>query len=58
LSLTKLYRAHEQTLMDNVSAKILTWKVGLLMNAGRATLTQTTLSAIPVHVSICCSLSA
>ena len=58
MSLTKLCRAHEQTLIGNVSAKIPTWKAGLLTNAGRATLTQTTLSAIPVHVSICCSLSA
>lgn len=33
------------------------WKAGLLTNAGRATLTQTTLSAIPVHISICCTLS-
>jgi hypothetical protein len=28
-----------------------------LTNAGRATLTQSTLLAIPVHVSICCTLS-
>lgn len=43
--------------MDAVVAQIPTCKAGLLTNAGRATLTQTTLSAIPVHVSIFCSLS-
>lgn len=39
-------------------ARIATWKGRLLTNAGRATLTQTTLSAIPIHVSICCNLSS
>ena len=58
LSLSRLSRADEQVLVDAVAARIPTWKAGLLTSVGRATLTQTTLSAIPVHVSICCSLSA
>lgn len=57
LSITRLCRANEQALVDSVAARIPTWKAGLLTNAGRATLTQTTLSAIPVHISICCTLS-
>lgn len=58
LSLSRLSRADEQVLVDAVAARIPTWKAGLLTNAGRATtLTQTTLSTIPVHISICCSLS-
>jgi hypothetical protein len=57
LSLSRLCRANEQALVDKVAARIPTWKAGLLTNAGRATLTQTTLSAIPVHVAICCALS-
>lgn len=40
-----------------MAARIPTWKASLLTNASRATLTQTTLSAIPVHISICCALS-
>ena len=56
LSLSRLGRADEQRLVDAVAARIPTWKGGLLTNAGRATLTQTTLSAIPIHVSICCNL--
>lgn len=44
--------------MDAVAKRILTWKAGLLNTAGRLTLTQATLSAIPVHISITCSLSA
>lgn len=57
LSLTWLARADEQGLVDKVAARIPTWKAGLLNAAGRTTLTQTTLSAIPVHVSITCCLS-
>lgn len=57
LSITRLCHASEQPLIDSVAAQIPTWKAGLLTSAGRATLTQTTLSAIPVHVSICCALS-
>jgi hypothetical protein len=57
LSITRLCRANEQALVDSVTARIPTWKAGLLTNAGRATLTQTTLSAVPIHISICCNLS-
>jgi hypothetical protein len=58
LSVSRLRRGQEQLIVDTISARIPTWKAGLLNAAGRTTLTQTTLSAIPVHVSICCSLSA
>lgn len=58
LSITRLQRQHEQALVDRVASRIPTWKAGLLTTAGRATLTQTTLSAIPVHIAICCALSA
>lgn len=58
LSLSRLHRSDEQRLVDKVAACIPTWKSGLLNAAGRATLTQTTLSAIPVHISITCCLSA
>lgn len=37
--------------------RIPSWKAELLNDAGRATLTRSTLSSIPVHVSICCTLS-
>jgi hypothetical protein len=43
--------------VDAVAARLRMWKGQLLTDAGHATLTQTTLSAIPVHVSICCCLS-
>ena len=58
LSLSRINRCEEQRLVDAVAARIPTWKGGLLTDAGRTTLTQTTLSAIPVHISICCCLSA
>lgn len=58
LSLSRINRCEEQRLVDAVAARIPTWKGGLLTNASRVTLTQTTLSAIPVHISICCCLSA
>jgi len=58
LSISRLCRNQEQQIIDSISTRIPTWKGGLLNAAGRATLKQTTLSAIPVHVSICCSLSA
>jgi hypothetical protein len=57
LSLGRLRRAEEQPLVDAVSARIPTWKAGLLTNAGRVLLTKVTLSAIPVHLSIACCLS-
>lgn len=58
LSLSRLARAEEQRLVDAVAARIPTWKGSLLNHAGRASLVQSTLSVIPVHVSICCCLSA
>jgi hypothetical protein len=58
LSLSRLGHADEQHIVDAVAARIPTWKGGLLTNAGRTTLTQTTLYAIPIHVSICCNLSS
>ena len=58
LTLLKPHRADEQPLIDKVAAMIPTWKVGLLNDAGRATLTKVTLSAMPVHVSIASGLSS
>lgn len=57
LSLTRMSRAQEQAIVDAVAARIPMWKAGLLTAAGRATLTQTTISAIPVHPAICYRLS-
>jgi hypothetical protein len=50
-------RAEEQPLIDKIAARIPTWKASMLNNAGRTTLTKTTLSAIPVRVSIASGLS-
>jgi hypothetical protein len=58
LSLTRLPRSEEQRLVDKVAARIPTWKGSLLTAIGCATLAKTTLSAIPIHISICCCLSA
>jgi hypothetical protein len=58
LSIRRLRCSDEQCFVDAAVAKIPTWKAGLLTKAGCSTLTKTTLSAIPVHVSICCCLSA
>lgn len=58
LSLSRLRRTDEQRLVDRVAARIPTWKAGMLKSAARATLTRSTLSAIPVHISISCCLSA
>ena len=44
--------------MDAIAGRIPTWKAGLLNTAGRLTLARAMLSAIPVHVSITCCLSA
>jgi hypothetical protein len=57
LSLRRLSRADEQQFVDAVARRIPTWKAGLITAAGRLTLAQSTLSAIPVHVSITCVLS-
>ena len=56
--MVRLQRSEEQQLVDAIARRIPTWKVGLLNTAGRLTLTRATLSAIPVHVSITCCLSA
>ena len=45
LSLSRLKRAYEQSLVDWVASKIPTWKAGLLTHAGRVLLTKVTLSA-------------
>lgn len=58
LALSRLSRTDEQSLVDKIGARIPTWKAGLLTQAGRTTLTKTMLSAIPLHVAICCCLSA
>ena len=57
LSTSRLGHAHEQQIVDMVAARIPTWKSNLLTSIGHATLVKTTLSAIPVHTSICCALS-
>jgi len=53
-----MQRSEGQQLVDAIARRISTWKAGLLNMAGRLTLTRATLSAIPVHVSITCYLSA
>lgn len=58
LSVTSLKRTEEQRLVDAVAAKIPTWKANMLNTAGRLVLTKSTLSAIPVHISITCCLSS
>lgn len=58
LSVGRLRRSNEQQLVDTIAHWIPTWKGNLLNAAGRTTLTRATLSAIPVHISITCCLSA
>lgn len=50
LAVSRISRNEEQRIVDNVAARIPAWK-------GRRELVRTTLSASPVHVSICCSIS-
>lgn len=57
LSPRRLNRSMEQPLVNAIATRILTWKAGLLANAGRTLLTKVTLSAMPVHISIACCLS-
>jgi hypothetical protein len=57
LSTRKLRRSEEQFIIDAVAARIPLWKGNLLNTAGRVTLVQSTLSAIPVHLSIAVCLS-
>jgi hypothetical protein len=44
--------------VDTIAARIPTWKAGMLNTTGRLALVKSTLSAILVHVSISCCLSA
>jgi hypothetical protein len=57
LSISWIPRCEEQRLVGAIANRIPTWKGSLLNGAGRAMLVQTTLSAIPIHISICCCLS-
>ena len=57
LSTHRLRRTEEQFLIDTVTARIPLWKGHLMNTAGRVALTQATLSAIPVHLSIVVCLS-
>lgn len=57
LSISRIPRCEEQWLVDAVASRILTWKGDMLNGVSRATLVWSTLSAIPVHISICCCLS-
>ena len=57
LSTCKLRRSEEQFLIDIVVARIPLWKGHLMNTTGKVALTQATLSAIPVHLSIVVCLS-
>lgn len=57
LSIFKLRKTDKQPLVDSVSAKIPLWKGKLLNLAGRTALARSTLSAIPIHMSIALCLS-
>jgi len=57
LSTRKLRRSEEQFLIDAVAAHIPLWKGHLMNTASRVALTQVTLLAIPVHLSIAVCLS-
>jgi hypothetical protein len=58
LSIFRLRKIEEQALIDAVAARIPRWKGSLLNVAGRTTLVQVTLSAIPVHMAIASCLSS
>ena len=57
LNVRKLRRNEEQFLIDKVASRIPRWKGNMLNLAGRAVLVKSTLSAVPVHVSIGICLS-
>lgn len=57
LSVKRLCRADEQSLIDKVAALIPGWKGNLLNPAERTVLVKATLSDIPVHTSIALCLS-
>ncbi|WVZ71862.1 hypothetical protein U9M48_020394 [Paspalum notatum var. saurae] len=58
LNLRKLKHCDEQFIVDKVAARIPKWKGNLLSLVGRLVLVKSTLSAIPVHVSIASCLSS
>ncbi|WVZ49550.1 LOW QUALITY PROTEIN: hypothetical protein U9M48_000897 [Paspalum notatum var. saurae] len=58
LSYKRVPRSMEQAIVDKVALRIPKWKGNLLSLAGRTVLVKSTLSTIPVHVSIACGLSA
>jgi hypothetical protein len=58
LSTRRLRRSEEQFLIDAVAARIPLWKDHLMNAASQVALTQATLSAIPVHLSIVVCLSS
>jgi hypothetical protein len=58
LSIFRLKRGEEQTIIDKVAACILLWKGNLLNVAGRTTLVKATLLAILVHTAIALCLSS
>ena len=57
LSIFKLRKSVEQSLVDAVASRIPQWKGRLLNMAGRTALARVTLSAIPIHMSIALCLS-
>lgn len=58
LSIHKLPKAAIQPLVDKLGDRLPTWKSGLLNRSGRVALTKSTLSAIPVYLSIALGLPA
>lgn len=57
LNIRRPSRREEQALIDRVAARLPAWKGNLLTLAGRLVLVKSTLSAIPVHISIVTNLS-
>jgi hypothetical protein len=57
LTVHRLRRSEEQSLIDKVAARIPGWKGSLLNVAGRTALVMATMSAIPIHTSIALCLS-
>jgi hypothetical protein len=57
LSIYKLKCSELQPLVDAVADRLLSWKAGMLSHPGRTALVRSTLSAIPVHISIVVKLN-
>lgn len=57
LTIYALRKVDLQPLVDAVANRLPTWKAGLINKAGRTTLAKTTLTAIPIHISIAVELS-